>query len=142
MTYTIAQLIKGEDLQAYAAMLMDHGFTIRTFAPKLNVHGVPIPHAWFEYERDGYRGHVERTDFDGYRHSMPIKPSREYGSSTITNPESHKWELRLEDAERTAVPEFRAIVNYGTKRNPVYPVFKNQPRESDWHAMTYVTLEG
>ena len=122
---SIREHLDSTELQDYAALLIENGFAVYVPTPRLRYDGTPIPVRWFVYERGGYWGTLERTDFDGYRHSMPIKPSREYGAGIITNPEAHKYELRLEDAERTARAENRAIVNYGTSRKPSYPTFKN-----------------
>lgn len=132
MAHLISTYIDGEDLQEYAATLIDAGFTVSIPEPRKRYDGTPLPQRWFYYERDGFAGTVERTDFEGYRHSMPIKPSREYGSGLITNGEDHKWELRLEDAEKTARAENRAIYNYGTTRNPDYPTFKNNGVSRHW----------
>lgn len=108
---TISAHIKGTDLQAYAALLIDSGFTVHVPKPRLNVHGEPIPVSWFVYERGGNYGSVS-ADLSGYSHSMPIRPSREHGSALAMH--DYTWELRLEDAEATAQPSNVAKYGKGT----------------------------
>jgi hypothetical protein len=78
------------ELQRYAIRLQAAGFTIYHHkAERTNVHGSVIPARYFVYSRevDGVElfGTVQDGDFPllsvELEHSMPIKPSREHGSS-------------------------------------------------------------
>lgn len=71
---------------AYAERLLDHGFTVYVDPHNTRpTDGEPIPLDWFYYSReiDGktYYGVFSIGYFGDADHSMPVKPSREYGSS-------------------------------------------------------------
>jgi hypothetical protein len=122
----IATHVKGPELQAYAAELIDAGFTVRV-VQAYDVNGQQIPCSWFLYEKDGCCGIVQK-ELDGYSHSMPVKPSKENGSAIlITN--AH-WDLQVADAVRTARPQ-----NGGPW---VRGVFKNDASEARWERYTEV----
>lgn len=72
--------IKDDGLKAYAHLLESNGFAIYEPTPSGYTRGT-----YFTYSRvvDGQEcfGTVQSEDFGGYTHTMPIKPSREHGSS-------------------------------------------------------------
>lgn len=87
--------ITDDDLRAYARLLINSGFTV--YVSKRVGFGT-----YFLYSRivDGRTlwGSVELSRFEGYRHYMPIKPSREHGSSMFV-PDADKMDpLSLEAA--------------------------------------------
>jgi hypothetical protein len=100
------QGIGGPTLRAYAAHLFDNGFTI--YEPISEYRYME----YFLYSRkvDGheYFGQVERAPIDvdtfsGYTHSMPIRPTRKYGSY-LYMPFNGEDELTVEAAQKVASP--------------------------------------
>ena len=112
-------MIKDDGLRAYADLLEANGFAI--YEPKSSTG------SWFTYSRmvDGVEcfGTVEKDQAPlarGYKHTMPIRPSVEHGSSMFVAgvPE----ELTVEAAEAVASPS-----NY----NHLVGIQKNY-REEQW----------
>lgn len=70
---------------------------------------------YLTYERDGYWGTFQRSEFAGWQHLMPIVPSRENGSSMfIGKPVTDVWSV--EAAEQCArATNHNDLV--GTQRN-------------------------
>lgn len=92
-------MIKDTALSEYADLLAANGFAI--YEPRSS-HG-----DYFKYSRvvDGGRecfGYVQHEYFGGYSHSMPIRPSRENGSSMYID--GVAGELTLEAARKVARP--------------------------------------
>ncbi|ANA87033.1 hypothetical protein PBI_KATHERINEG_97 [Gordonia phage KatherineG] len=115
-------MLKDEKLQAYAEELKAAGFEV----------WIPTRpgSAFFLYSRhvDGQTcyGSVQQMTLrlEGYSHSMPIKPSREHGSSMFIEDVEDGWDcLTVEAAELIARPE-----NY----NPLVGRQKNHRRETDF----------
>jgi hypothetical protein len=73
-------------LEEYGARLKAAGFRVWV---------TPTPRGgYLTYERDGYYGHLQASDFEGWRHDMPLVPSREYGSSMfIGEPVEDVWSV-------------------------------------------------
>jgi hypothetical protein len=93
--HTIHELFEPE-LAEYAAKLQTAGFTIYGHnTPRLRYDDTPLPAGYFVYSRtvDGVElfGIVNRADFpllgQPFSHSMPIRPSREHGSSMFVDPD-------------------------------------------------------
>jgi hypothetical protein len=62
---------------------------------------------YLTYERGGYFGHLQCSDFEGWRHDMPIVPSREFGSSMFIGGEGRQSQaavFTVEAAEQCARP--------------------------------------
>lgn len=99
------------ELQEYARRLSAAGFRVYVSnSPGFNRHFL------YSQEVDGKAcfGSVQRADFGGYQHSMPIKPSRENGSSMFV--EGVPDDLEVETARRVAQPSnYNPLV--GTQTN-------------------------
>ena len=74
---------------AYAERLIDAGFTVYVRTADRDIHDEPIRQDWFHYSRD-----VDgRTLYGTFHyspsiialpdHAMPVRPTREYGSSIV-----------------------------------------------------------
>ncbi|WPH57854.1 hypothetical protein [Mycobacterium phage WXIN] len=122
--------IKDEGLKSYAHLLESKGFAI--YEPK----GIGYTSgSYFTYSRlvDGQEcfGTVQAEHFGGYTHTMPIKPSRENGSSMWVaklpgqddNSNDGSYEvLTVEAAEMVARP---------TNSNPLVGTQKNY-KDAAW----------
>ena len=88
------------ELRDYANVLYENGFTIYEPAGRWK-------HFIYSQLVDGVEcfGIVEREDFGDYRHLMPIKPSREHGSSIFVDGVQN--ELTVDAALIIAQPENR-----------------------------------
>jgi hypothetical protein len=69
---------------------------------------------YLTYERGGNYGHLQRSDFEGWAHSMPLVPSREYGSGMFIGDPLPVWTVAA--AQQTARATNRNDV-VGTRRN-------------------------
>jgi hypothetical protein len=84
-----------ESTEEYAQTLIDAGFTVYDMAKK-----ELAPVSWFHYSKAGLFGTFDFGTFDGPQHTMPIAPTKEWGSS-ILMPESSNA-MSVECAESTA----------------------------------------
>lgn len=90
------------ELKEYAERLLAEGF--RVYVPK-NWRGGTF--FFYSREVDGKTcyGNVQKNHFSGYSHYMPIKPSKESGSSMfVGHDDDPVFTLTIEDAKRTARP--------------------------------------
>ncbi|AOE44701.1 hypothetical protein SEA_STROSAHL_98 [Gordonia phage Strosahl] len=112
--------IKDEKLREYAQLLHDNGFTVHV--PRSIAH-------YFKYSRvvDGneYYGTVQRCTLrlEGYSHAMPIKPSRDFGSSMYVPDVEDGWDnLTVEAAEKVA-QKFNHNKDVGNQQNNAHVRF-------------------
>ena len=83
-----------ETLDEYAQALKDAGFKVWK--------GELKPHEWLVYEKNGLYGTFQRSEYEDWSHCMPIKPSREHGSSMYVDPPKGVPVWSVEAAEHTA----------------------------------------
>lgn len=80
------------ELESYGRELVAAGF--RVWLTKF-ING------YLTYEKDGHYGTFQYSDYEGWQHTMPIIPSREFGSSMfIGDAIENVWSV--EAAEQTA----------------------------------------
>lgn len=77
---------------------------------------------YLTYARNGLYGHLQRSDFEGWSHDMPIRPSREHGSSMFIQNPLPVWTVAA--AEQAASP---------TNRNKVVGPHANAGEAHTWH---------
>lgn len=67
-----------ELLTEYGKKLVNAGFRVWV---------TPFSHGYLTYEMNGFYGHLQYSEFDGWRHDMPLIPSREFGSAMFIDVE-------------------------------------------------------
>jgi hypothetical protein len=66
------------DLELYGKQLVEDGFKV-WLSPFGRV-------GYLVYEKDGLWGSFQESEFDGFEHLMPLKPSKEFGSHMHIEP--------------------------------------------------------
>jgi len=91
----------------YAETLMEHGFTVYVAVHDRNADGAPIRQDWFHYSRDANGRTCYGTFTIGYfgsgEHAMPVRPTRQYGSSIVVTGMPNTYSIAA--AERIARPQ-------------------------------------
>jgi hypothetical protein len=97
-----------ERLTAYAAKLAAAGFRV-WLTPMAGRSG-----GFLTYERGGFYGHLQLSEWDGWQHDMPIVPSREFGSSMFIEQPLDPWTV---EAAEQAAQEWNTNSAVGRQRN-------------------------
>lgn len=82
-----------DEVAPFAAELIENGFTVYApTEPRMRIDGTPVRVSWFHFSRvigiAECFGTVGYDRIDGYAVTMPIKPSREFGSGVLVTAKS------------------------------------------------------
>lgn len=99
-----------EALRDYAVELIDAGFTVYAAGPNWNFMHYLEP-------QGRYYGTISKSEFEGWGHSMPIKPSHEFGSGMYIDEADARVDPFTVKAARDTARAFNTNRAVGTQPN-------------------------
>lgn len=96
------------DVIDYAKKLASSGFKV------WHVPGIRDGFLIYQNTENGFWGTFQQSEFEGWQHLMPIKPSREIGSSMFMEEPGDPWTVQ---AAQQCAQEFNTNKVVGRQRN-------------------------